>query len=208
MRRILPSATVLVSALLLLPETASAQAAIAGVVKDPSGAALPGVTVEAASPALIEKVRTVTTDSAGQYRILDLRPGTYDVTFTMSGFKTMRRDRHPARGQLHRAGQRRPRSLARSKKPSPSPANRRSSTSSATGRRWSSIATCSTRFPTAHAQPAGARQPDSGHDRDGRRLGADRDDGVRLAARRSGRDGRRHAHQPARRRRGSSAASI
>ena len=53
---------------------------------------LPGVTVEAASPALIEKVRTATTDSSGQYRIIDLRPGTYTVTFTLAGFNTVRRD--------------------------------------------------------------------------------------------------------------------
>ena len=53
---------------------------IAGVVRDTSGLAMPGVTVEAASPALIEKVRTVTTDGEGRYNIVDLRPGTYTVT--------------------------------------------------------------------------------------------------------------------------------
>ena len=57
-----------------------------------SGAVLPGVTVEAASPALIEKVRTVVTDGAGQYRIIDLRPGTYTVTFTLPGFNTVKRE--------------------------------------------------------------------------------------------------------------------
>ena len=67
------------------------QASIAGTVTDGSGAVLPGVTVEAASPALIEKVRTAVTDSAGQYRILSLGPGTYSVTFTLSGFTTLRR---------------------------------------------------------------------------------------------------------------------
>jgi hypothetical protein len=76
----------------LLPSAASAQAAIAGVVKDDSGGVLPGVTVEAASPVLIEKVRSVITDDTGQYRIVDLRPGTYSVTFSLPGFSTVRRD--------------------------------------------------------------------------------------------------------------------
>src|SRR5687767_11445800 len=78
--------------LLAVQSTAWAQATIAGAVKDSSGAVLPGVTVEAASPALIEKVRTTATDGAGRYRIEDLRPGTYTVTFTLPGFVTMRRD--------------------------------------------------------------------------------------------------------------------
>src|SRR5688572_17318980 len=78
--------------LVLLPVAAYAQAAITGVVKDDSGGVLPGVTVEAASPVLIEKVRTVTTDDTGQYRIVDLRPGTYSVTFTLPGFSTVRRE--------------------------------------------------------------------------------------------------------------------
>src|SRR5678815_2461267 len=72
--------------LVAVQSTAWAQATIAGSVKDSSGAVLPGVTVEAASPALIEKVRTTTTDGAGRYRIEDLRPGTYSVTFTLPGF--------------------------------------------------------------------------------------------------------------------------
>ena len=63
--------------LLAVQSTAWAQATIAGAVRDSSGAVLPGVTVEAASPALIEKVRTTSTDGAGRYRIEDLRPGTY-----------------------------------------------------------------------------------------------------------------------------------
>jgi hypothetical protein len=67
-------------------------AAIAGIAKDATGAVLPGVTVEAASSALIEKVRTAVTDSQGNYKIVDLRPGTYSVTFTLSGFATYRRD--------------------------------------------------------------------------------------------------------------------
>ena len=61
-------------------------------MKDTSGAVLPGVTVEAASPALIEKVRTVVTDGAGQYKIVDLRPGVYTVTFTLAGFSTVKRE--------------------------------------------------------------------------------------------------------------------
>jgi hypothetical protein len=77
---------------LLLPAAAFAQAAITGVVKDVSGAVLPGVTVEAASSVLIEKVRTVVTDDTGQYRIVDLRPGTYVVTFTLQGFSAVRRE--------------------------------------------------------------------------------------------------------------------
>ncbi len=78
----------------LLPAIVSAQGAsgIAGVVRDTSGAVIPGVTVEAASPALIEKVRTVVTDAEGQYKIVDLRPGSYTVTFTLTGFNTIRRD--------------------------------------------------------------------------------------------------------------------
>ncbi len=65
---------------------------IAGVVRDTSGLAMPGVTVEAASPALIEKVRSVSTDGEGRYTIVDLRPGTYAVTFTLTGFSTVKRD--------------------------------------------------------------------------------------------------------------------
>src|SRR5688500_20320350 len=72
--------------------TLLAQATIAGVVRDTSAAVLPGVTVEASSPALIEKVRTVTTDGSGQYRIENLRPGVYTVTFTLPGFSTVRRE--------------------------------------------------------------------------------------------------------------------
>ena len=66
--------------------------AIGGVVKDPSGGVLPGVTVEAASPALIEKVRTVVTDDQGLYKVVDLLPGTYTVTFTLPGFGVLRRE--------------------------------------------------------------------------------------------------------------------
>jgi hypothetical protein len=78
--------------LLLIPAAVNGQASIAGVVKDPSGAVLPGVTVEASSPALIEKVRSAVTDGTGQYRIVDLRPGSYTVTFSLQGFSTVRRE--------------------------------------------------------------------------------------------------------------------
>jgi len=78
--------------LVLLPSSVYAQAAIAGVVRDASGGVLPGVTVEASSPALIEKVRTAVSDGTGQYRIEDLRPGTYAVRFTLTGFSTVSRE--------------------------------------------------------------------------------------------------------------------
>src|SRR6267142_3584081 len=75
-----------------LPATVFAQATIAGVVKDTSGAVLPGVTVEAASPALIEKVRTAVSDGTGQFQIVNLVPGPYTVTFTLGGFNTVKRE--------------------------------------------------------------------------------------------------------------------
>src|SRR5437868_8451196 len=75
----------------LVSTAAFAQASLAGVVKDASGAVMPGVTVEAASPALIEKIRTVTTDGTGQYKIENLRPGSYTVSFTLSGFNVVKR---------------------------------------------------------------------------------------------------------------------
>ena len=79
--------------LALLPAVASAQTSgIAGTVRDASGAVLPGVTVEASSPALIEKVRTATTDGSGRYDITTLRPGTYTVTFTLPGFSVVKRE--------------------------------------------------------------------------------------------------------------------
>ena len=81
MRMFARSVWTVVSLVVMAPSMAFAQASIAGVVKDASGAVLPGVTVEAASPALIEKVRTGVTDGVGQYRIENLRPGTYSVTF-------------------------------------------------------------------------------------------------------------------------------
>jgi hypothetical protein len=77
----------------LFPTLSFAQtSAIAGVVTDATGGVLPGVTVEAASPALIEKTRTAVSDGNGRYRIEDLRPGTYTVTFTLPGFSTFVRE--------------------------------------------------------------------------------------------------------------------
>jgi hypothetical protein len=89
------SIVVCVTSLAVLPALAFAQAAasgIAGVVKDTSGAVMPGVTVEAASPALIEKARVVVTDGQGQFKIVDLRPGLYSVTFTLTGFNTVKHE--------------------------------------------------------------------------------------------------------------------
>ena len=80
-----------VIALVAVPASVWAQGAITGVVKDASGAVLPGVTVEAASPALIEKTRSVISDASGQFKIVDLRPGAYSVTFTLQGFATVAR---------------------------------------------------------------------------------------------------------------------
>src|SRR5687767_5058065 len=87
-----PHITAGVIVLLLVPRLAFAQATIAGQVRDSSGAVLPGVTVESASPALIEKARTVVSDGTGQYRITDLPPGTYRLTFTLPGFSTVVRE--------------------------------------------------------------------------------------------------------------------
>jgi hypothetical protein len=78
--------------IILLPSLAAAQASLAGTVRDASGAVLPGVTVEAASPAIIERTRTAVTDGTGQYRITELRPGTYALTFTLPGFTTVQRE--------------------------------------------------------------------------------------------------------------------
>jgi hypothetical protein len=84
--------SIVLAGLFLLPTAAFAQSVIAGIVKDTSGAVLPGVTVEAASSALIERVRSTVSDANGQYRIVDLRPGTYTVTFTLTGFNTIKRE--------------------------------------------------------------------------------------------------------------------
>jgi hypothetical protein len=91
MRAIVKPSTLL-AWILLTPTAVFGQAVIAGVVKDSSGAVLPGVGVDATSPALIEKVRTAVTDGTGQYRIEDLRPGTYTVTFSLQGFSTFKRE--------------------------------------------------------------------------------------------------------------------
>src|SRR5688500_9845379 len=90
--RTLSAVFVTVALLVLLPSAASAQASITGLVRDSSGAVLPGVAVEDASPELIEKVRTAVTDEGGRYRIVDLRTGTYSVTFSLTGFTTVRRE--------------------------------------------------------------------------------------------------------------------
>ena len=113
--RILGKLGALAGALVLLvPSLALAQASITGAVKDTSGAVLPGVTVEAASPVLIEKVRTAVTDGNGRYQIVDLRPGTYTVTFTLPGFNTVKRDGVALSGSARRHRRRRPaRRLAR-----------------------------------------------------------------------------------------------
>src|SRR5690349_6626359 len=76
----------------LWPSAAAAQSAIGGTVKDGTGAVLPGVTVEASSPVLIEKSKTVVTDAEGNYKVVDLRPGTYVITFSLEGFSTVRRE--------------------------------------------------------------------------------------------------------------------
>ena len=92
LRRVAPLFFLVLSVLVLLPAAASAQSAFSGVVRDTSGAVLPGVNVEAASPVLIEKSRTVVSDAGGRYTITDLRPGTYKLTFTLEGFATFVRD--------------------------------------------------------------------------------------------------------------------
>ena len=91
MRRVLNVAVAL-AGIQLLPNVVHAQATIAGVIRDASAAVLPGVTVEASSPVLIEKTRTVVSDGTGQHRITDLLPGTYSVTFTLTGFSSVKRD--------------------------------------------------------------------------------------------------------------------
>lgn len=85
-------AALVLAGLLSLPVGAQQSSGIAGIVRDTSGGVLPGVTVEAASPALIEKVRTVVTDEQGRYNVVDLVPGTYAVTCTLQGFSVVRRE--------------------------------------------------------------------------------------------------------------------
>lgn len=90
--RVLLSCSVALVCLVALPTAVLAQSAIAGVVKDGSGAVLPGVTVEATSDVLIEKTRSVVTNGQGQYTIVDLRPGAYSLSFTLPGFSVFKRD--------------------------------------------------------------------------------------------------------------------
>jgi hypothetical protein len=85
--------TLVALGLLFVSVPAQAQSTLTGIVKDTTGAVLPGVTVEAASPVLIEKTRSVITDGSGAYRIVDLRPGVYTLTFTLTGFTGFRRER-------------------------------------------------------------------------------------------------------------------
>src|SRR5258705_2091394 len=91
MRRVVVCMAMLCAGVILAPATASAQAGIAGVVRDTTGAVMPGVTVEASSPALIEKTRVVVSDGSGNYKIVDLPPGTYHVAFTLAGVKKVNR---------------------------------------------------------------------------------------------------------------------
>jgi hypothetical protein len=90
--RMLKRVMFVLSCLMILPASAYAQASLAGIVKDTSGGVLPGVTIEASSSSLIEKTRTAITDGTGQYRIPDLPPGTYTLTFTLPGFATIKRE--------------------------------------------------------------------------------------------------------------------
>ncbi len=90
--RSLSRALTLLGLFILIPTLAQAQATLAGVVRDTSEAVLPGVTVEATSPALTQRNRTAVTDGSGQYRITELPPGTYELTVTLSGFSTAKRE--------------------------------------------------------------------------------------------------------------------
>ena len=98
MRRLRGAIPLLAGCVLLIPALAHAQASLAGVVRDNTGAVLPGVTVEATSIVLIEKARTAVTDGTGQYRITELPPGTYTLTFTLSGFNVFKREDVEVRG--------------------------------------------------------------------------------------------------------------
>ncbi len=139
---------VAIGSLFLAPAVARGQvadtASLAGVVRDASGGVLPGVTVEAASPALIEKVRTVVTDGQGIYRIVDLRPGIYTVTFTLPGFTSFRRE-GLALTTGFTAAVNAELKVGALERRSPSPANRRLSTFRTYGSRRRSSALRSTR---------------------------------------------------------------
>src|SRR5688572_33133052 len=91
---------VIVACVVFLPATVWAQSGITGQVRDTSGAILPGVTVEAASPALIEGTRVTVTNEEGRYRFVDLRPGTYSVTFSLTGFQSLRRSEERRVGKV------------------------------------------------------------------------------------------------------------
>src|SRR3954462_12660426 len=91
MRRV-GNVVIAIAGILLVPSLAFAQATLAGVIRDASAAVLPGVTVEASSSVLIEKTRTVVSDGTGQYRITDLPPGSYVLTFALTGFATVKRE--------------------------------------------------------------------------------------------------------------------
>ena len=103
MRRL--AATLVVVGSILIPTLAFSQTTLAGTVRDTSGAVLPGVTVEAASPALIEKVRSAVTDNSGQYRITDLAPGSYTVTYSLTGFTRVVREDDAGFGSAVTAGE-------------------------------------------------------------------------------------------------------
>jgi hypothetical protein len=128
MRTIARVTQAVVFGIAVAPSVAFAQASIAGVVKDSSGAVLPGATVEASSPTLIEKVRSAITDGTGQYKIENLRPGPYTVMFSLTGFSTVKREGIELSGSFAatvnadlKVG-----SVEPSKKRSRSPASRRS----------------------------------------------------------------------------------
>jgi hypothetical protein len=89
MRSNLGPAVVLVMLAILVPGLASAQSQFTGQIRDESGAVLPGVTVEASSPVLIEKMKTVVSDAQGRYAVVDLRPGVYRLSYSLPGFSTV-----------------------------------------------------------------------------------------------------------------------
>src|SRR5688572_31144255 len=93
MRKFVSEFLIAAACLVLWPLAASAQTStISGTVRDDSGGVLPGVTIEVASPALIEKARTAVTDGEGRYSVVSLRPGLYSVTFTLPGFGIIKRE--------------------------------------------------------------------------------------------------------------------
>src|SRR5262245_45499210 len=94
MRRLVLVGAATLSAMIasIAPANAQEGGRIIGQVIDSSGAAMPGVTVEAASDALIERVRSAVTDGAGRFAVISLRPGTYTVSFALPGFRTVKRE--------------------------------------------------------------------------------------------------------------------